>query len=139
MKKLLAAALILFLIIPCAFAESVDLSGMSFDELSELQARIAAEIVKRQEWNSTTIPVGIWRIGEDIPAGTYCIESAKGTPANIGVWGYERYDYETNGGLIYNYLLWRKGDIIGKIELKEGYLMENTSSIIISPEKIIEF
>jgi len=139
MKKLLAVALILCLLIPCAIAESVDLSDLSFDELRDLQYRVASEIMSRPEWESVVIPAGSWRIGVDIPAGSYSMESADGKSVFIGVWGYEKGDYITNGGCIDSYTLYEKGEIVGKIVLQDGWLLDIKYAIILRPVKGLGF
>ena len=70
MKKLVAIILMICLFIPCAFAEEIDLSSLSFAELKALQQRVEAEMVKRPEWKGVAVPIGCWRIGTDIPAGS---------------------------------------------------------------------
>ena len=77
MKKLLAIALIFCLILPWAFAEDIDLSSLSFDELRALQTRIAEEIVSRPEWKEVAVPAGVYKIGVDIPVGEWCIKCGK--------------------------------------------------------------
>ena len=139
MKKLISVALALLLFVSCAMAETVDLSRLTFSELTALQSRIASEIISRPEWKSVTIPAGCWRIGEDIPAGAYSMESADGLSVSIIVWGKTKDDYITNGGCIYNYPLYEKGDIIGKIVLENGWLLDIRYSIILRPAKTLIF
>ena len=68
MKKLVCLLVILAVISAAALAE-VDLSGMSFSELAALRDKCQMEMMKRDEWQQVTIPAGIWKVGEDIPAG----------------------------------------------------------------------
>lgn len=72
MKKLVSVLLLLCLMISPAFAE-IDLSGLSFDELVALRSQCLTEMTKRDEWQEVTVPVGVWKIGEDIPAGHWNI------------------------------------------------------------------
>lgn len=74
MKKCLCILLISMLMIPCAFAESIDLSGLSFDELVALKDRINLAIWQNEEWQEVTVPQGVWTVGEDIPAGTWTVK-----------------------------------------------------------------
>lgn len=76
MKKLLAVLLVLCLL-PWVYAEDIDLSGLSFEELRALQNRIAEEIVSRPEWKEVAVPPGFYVIGRDIPAGDWCIKCGK--------------------------------------------------------------
>lgn len=84
MKKLLAVALVLCLLAPCAFAENIDLSGLSFAELAAIRDRCQKEMMKRDEWQKVTVPVGVWEIGKDIPAGHWSITASKNSPYGWG-------------------------------------------------------
>lgn len=61
-----------------AFGET-DYSGMSFDELMKEQERLTAALWASDEWQNVTVPSGVYKIGEDIPAGRWSISAAKGT------------------------------------------------------------
>lgn len=75
MKKLLLALLALSLICSVALAE-VDLSGMTFEELVALKDQINLAIWNSDEWQEVTVPMGVWLVGEDIPAGHWTIKVA---------------------------------------------------------------
>lgn len=140
MKKLLAVALVLCLLVPCAVAESIDLSGLSFDDLRILQQRIAQEMVTRPEWKGTKVPKGVWVVGEDIPAGYYAIElQDRRDSCFIGVWGFAVNDYSTNGGLIYSDLLYTSAPVLGKIELRSGWVLEIGNPVILKPVEKLAF
>ena len=77
MKRISISIVFLLLMIPAfAFAE-FDLTGMSYDELVSLSKQVGMEIMKSEEFDSVTVPKGIWEVGVDIPEGTWII-----TPAN---------------------------------------------------------
>ena len=61
----IAAAMLLF---SYAIAD-IDLSSMSIEDLFALKQQINLEIASRPEIKSVTVPVGVWEIGKDIPAG----------------------------------------------------------------------
>lgn len=67
MKKLLSVALILCLMIPCAFAE--DYSAMSNEELLEAYSAIRAEVLIRFSLKGDIFPGGIYIGGQNIEAG----------------------------------------------------------------------
>ena len=75
MKKIICI-LLLVCVTAFATAESIDLSGMSFDELVALKERINLAIWECQEWQEVTVPVGLYIVGEDIPEGTWTIRPA---------------------------------------------------------------
>lgn len=75
MKKIIVILLIIVLLMPCAFAEDIDLSGLTFDELVSLRSKVQLEMMNRDDWQSVTVPVGVWQIGVDIPAGHYSFKA----------------------------------------------------------------
>lgn len=72
MKRFLSLLLVFMLIVP-AYAESIDLSGFSYDELVALKDRINLAMWQSEEWQEVTVPEGIWEVGKDIPAGHWTI------------------------------------------------------------------
>ena len=82
MKKLLSLLLMLALLIPVA-ANAATLSEMTFDELVALREKIAVELTKRPEWKEVTVPQGVWKVGEDIPAGHWTIRPVTGAHCAI--------------------------------------------------------
>ena len=71
MKRVLLVALVLMLALP-AFAD-VDLSGLTFEELVTLRAKVQSEMMTHDEWQEVTVPAGVYKIGVDIPAGHWHI------------------------------------------------------------------
>lgn len=75
MKKLTTLILALALILaPAAMAE-IDLSGMSFDELVDLQYQLNMAIWASDGWQEVEVPAGTYYIGVDIPEGRWTISS----------------------------------------------------------------
>lgn len=129
MKKLICI-LLLVCMTSFASADSIDLSGMSFDELFALRETITAEIMTRPEWKEVKVPAGTWIIGKDIPAGCYCIKAETGK-VNVSVWRKEPQDY-SNNGLVYNELI-SPESAYGRMELKEGWIFEIGKPVIFTP------
>lgn len=86
MKKLIAILAILLLIGSAALAE-VDLSGMSYDELVALKDQINLAMWNSAEWQEVEVPVGIWHVGEDIPAGHWTVKMPDVNDYAKLVWG----------------------------------------------------
>lgn len=59
-------------------AEGFDLSSMGFDELVELQTRITSELITRTDFKEILVPTGVYKVGEDIPAGKWTITASEG-------------------------------------------------------------
>ena len=88
MKKLITVILILALILPAAaLADIPDISNLSFDELVQLRDQLNLAIWSSQEWQEVTVPIGVWKIGEDIPVGKWTISAASDNP-NVGTYIY---------------------------------------------------
>jgi len=80
MKRVFSLALACVLVLtlaPAAFAEW-DLSGLTFDELVALKDQINLAIWSSAEWQEVTVPQGLWKVGEDIPVGTWTIKCNDG-------------------------------------------------------------
>ena len=74
MKKIICFALLLCLLVPVACAESIDLDSLSFQELAALRDRIQLVMMQRDEWQEVTVPQGVYKVGEDIPAGKWVVK-----------------------------------------------------------------
>lgn len=74
MKRLISV-LLLMMMVSCACAEDIDLSGLSYAELVALKDRINLAMWKSEEWQEVTVPIGLYEVGKDIPAGHWTISS----------------------------------------------------------------
>lgn len=74
MKKSICFALLLCLLVPVAWAESIDLDSLSFQELAALRDRIQLVMMQRDDWQEVTVPQGVYKVGEHIPAGTWIVK-----------------------------------------------------------------
>ena len=89
MKKMICAILTLAIFLAvtaAAFADGVDLSSLTWEELLELKAAITLEQWSRDEWEEVEVPQGVWVIGEDIPAGKWTITCKTGYSTRVK-WG----------------------------------------------------
>ena len=128
----------LFCLIACvcflcasAFAESIDLSHLSFEELFKLQSEIAKEIITREEWKQSIIPVGQWVVGKDIPQGEYSVTIPQGSGAHMTVTNPN--ELRTRQELI-DWFAFNDTDSIGKLILEEGYIVfVKAGDVIFSP------
>ena len=103
-RRIIALVLALILIAPAALAD-VDLSGMTFEELLELQRQVTAAIWASDGWQEVTVPTGVYEIGVDIPVGYWTIRAVEGNSCFVewcgrlnstgteSEFGYS-YDYE---------------------------------------------
>jgi len=72
MKKLIAFILILTLAVPAAaLADLPDISGLSEEELIELNHQIQMRLFNEKLINGVDVPAGEYTVGTDLPEGTY--------------------------------------------------------------------
>lgn len=74
MKKLLLVLLAVLMLTP-AIADTIDLSGMSYIELKALQNQVIAALWAHDDLGSVEVPAGVYRIGDEIPAGRWEIHA----------------------------------------------------------------
>ena len=82
MKRIICI-LLLVCITSFASAESIDISGLSYEELVALKEKINLAIWNSKEWQEVIVPQGIWKVGEDIPAGSWTVRCAAAFTAVI--------------------------------------------------------
>ena len=87
MKRIITLLLMLVLFIPTTFAESISLDGLSYSELVALKDRINLAIWESNEWQEVTVPQGVWKVGEDIPAGHWTVKCAPDCRSTWIQWG----------------------------------------------------
>lgn len=74
-KLLLILLLVLTLSLPTgSFAESIDISGLSMEELMDLGERVSSELWKKGQFLKTEFYEGRYEAGLDIEPGCYLIE-----------------------------------------------------------------
>ena len=77
MKKLIALLLILILAVSSAAAEQDnEFTGLSYIELMGKLGKVQRAMWACDEWTSVDVQAGVYRIGEDIPAGHWSITAA---------------------------------------------------------------
>ena len=89
MKKILALVLVIAMCFGFAAAE-IDLSGMTFNELLELQQQVMDALWQMDEsWAHVTLESGRYIVGEDLPAGRYRLTAVEGGMAVYAVGKFE--------------------------------------------------
>ena len=87
MKRILALVLVFVALAGTVYAGTVDLSGMTYDELVALKDKINLAIWNSNEWQKVEVPQGTWKVGEDIPAGRWIVVCADGWRNTMISWG----------------------------------------------------
>lgn len=88
MRKIICTIIVAVLLATTSvgLADGLDLSSMSFDELVALKDQINLAIWSSQEWQEVRVPTGLYKVGEDIPAGKWTVLAPEGT-TNYVKWG----------------------------------------------------
>ena len=73
LKRFACVLLVLVFLPIVSLADLPDLSGLSYDELVQLRDQINIAIWNSAEWQEVSVPPGLWKIGDDIPAGHWTI------------------------------------------------------------------
>ena len=91
MKRFFCLLFALVFLPVISLADLPDISDLSFDELIQLRDRINLAMWNSQEWQEVTVPPGLWKIGEDIPAGHWSLRLASKHDYTY-VWYFEKPD-----------------------------------------------
>lgn len=84
MKRLITIILILALILPAAaLADIPDISGLTFEELVQLQSQLNIALWNSEQWQEVEVPAGVWEVGKDIPEGYWTISMRPGKYTQI--------------------------------------------------------
>lgn len=95
MKKSLALVLAVAILLPVvSFAEIPDISNLSFSELLSLRSACQRAMWECDDWQSVNVPAGVYKVGDEIPAGKWTIQSASNYSVLI-VTGTELNETET--------------------------------------------
>ena len=99
-------------------AAETDLSGMSFDELIALQEQVNKALWNSDGWQEVTVPVGVYKVGEDIPAGRWTVMNS--VDEDTYIWVYKTIKNGELSDYIYSAPLEPKANVI----LEEGTYVE---------------
>ena len=70
-RRFISCLLACFLLISVSFADTIDLSSFSDDEIVALLAKVNDEVVSRGINKTAKLPQGAYIAGKDLPAGRY--------------------------------------------------------------------
>ena len=115
-------------------AEGIDLSNYTFDELVALEKQIIKEMVSRPEYKEVTVPLGVYKVGEDIPVGKWTISGLK--DSGIVYWGkgVDEYGVEIPyNQMIADFTHWDEGDSIDWDLVEGTYIAVTISPVKFSP------
>lgn len=82
MKKMVIA-LICFMLSPLVSVADTDFSSMSYDDLVSLSKQVGIAIMEHDDFDSVSVPMGLWEVGVDIPAGVWILSSTDGSYVSV--------------------------------------------------------
>lgn len=140
MKKIISLSVAIILticILANAAASDIDISGLSFSDLLELQQKINLAIFACDEWKEVEVPMGVWDVGKDIPAGRWqlsCGDKYKKT--HIALYAERYTDGSPNK--------WRGSNDIKNgefmvLDFSDGYVIEITDGTAIFKRYVPSF
>ena len=141
MKKIISLFLVFVILsMPAALAEEIDVKKYSYKQLELIEKSIRHEMMTRPEWKRVTVPVGIWKVGDDIPAGTYSIRATPEGITSVNLWRRAKDDYSSNGLILCESVIFDETDLIGKVIFEEGNVLEISGSpVYLCPPVSLEF
>lgn len=141
MKKIFSLLLVFVILsMPAALAEEIDVKKYSYKQLELIEKAIRHEMMTRPEWKRVTVPVGIWKVGDDIPAGTYSIRATPEGITSVNLWRRAKDDYSSNGLILCESVIFDETDLIGKVIFEEGNVLEISGSpVYLCPPVSLEF
>lgn len=140
MKKLAASILLVcftVIFLSVSYAEKVDLSNYSNDEILELLLQVQQEVVDRKIAKTATLTAGSYTVGKDLPSGSYILycKYDGGWWADIYVYGDGGNGKEKFNGTVFaedNATASVKGEGSWKIVLEDGDLFKCTSEVTLT-------
>lgn len=120
MKKIIALLLLVSVLLLFGSAYAEDLSKLNDEQLIALSVAVNSEIIQRNLNKKVKVPTGTYIVGQDIPAGDYTIRPT-GSLLCVEIYEDEVKLINRVGSFSVN-----QEEIIGKISLKEGQIVEIT-------------
>ena len=128
MKKALALILILLVITIPAFADTIDVSSMTTDDLIELKNSIFNELKNRiGELDHAHIVDGEYLVGTDIDAGAYELFRNEDYEDSSSVWIYASVEDMSAGTHRFSYRLYAMDEAV-RIDLADGEYLKVSGS-----------
>ena len=128
MKKLLTIILAMALILPAiSLAELPDISGLTDDELLELDRQIQLRLFGDRISGGVEINPGQYIVGEDIPSGSYRAEVILSNNSSIDLYmiGYVAvYQSKELQSEVFGCMTGPGSEKVGKFTLEDGQMFE---------------
>lgn len=128
MKKALAFILILLAVTIPAFADTIDVSSMTTDDLIELKNSIFSELKNRiGELDHAHIVDGEYLVGTDIDAGIYELFRNEDYEDSSSIWIYASVEDMSSGTHRFSYRLYEMDEAV-RIDLADGEYLKVSGS-----------
>ena len=154
MKRFLCVFLIILSLVPTCYAakksdaKSFDLSGMTLNDLIELQEKVQLAMWSTDDWQEVIVPQGVYKVGVDIPAGKWTVKAIPKADCYLRfAWGSKLDDSKQHitftgskrGDIVMIYtknaMGYKEGDLLEySFECKKGdYIVVEYTSAVFTP------
>ena len=118
--------------VPIQITVSIVTDGIPYENLRHIRNQLTEEIFFRGDWNQVEIMGGEWTVGVDLPAGFYSVRTKDGKYASLDVTSTDAYRSHT-------YFTIEEGGEIGKLELKDGMVLDFSRTLLFGKPKTLGF
>ena len=118
--------------VPVTLSVSIQTADIPYENLLHIRNQLDEEILARGDWTEIEILAGSWTVGQDIPAGFYSVASVGGKRTSFNVVSADAYRSRS-------YYSIEENGVVGKIELKDGMVLEIARPLIFAAPKSLGF
>lgn len=118
--------------VPVTLSVSIQTADIPYLNLLHIRNQLDEEILARGDWTSIEIPAGKWTVGEDIPAGFYSVTVVSGKYTSFAI-------VDTDAYRTHNYYTIDENGVVGKVELKDGMVLEIPRPLLFAAPKTLGF
>ena len=136
MKKMIIIILIMAITIPAlAIADLPDISGLTLDELKQLDNNIHDTLFKELLPSGILVPAGEYIVGVDIPSGDYRADTVSDVGGIVTIYPSKQDKEKRTLSYRQEILLGKMwGTLVFRLTLNEGeYLVVNSNSLKLYP------
>ena len=118
--------------VPLQLTVSIVTDGIPYENLQHIRNQLTEEIFFRGDWNQVEIMGGEWTVGVDLPAGFYSVRAKDGKYASLDVINTDAYHSHT-------YFTIEENGEVGKLELKDGMVLQFSRTLLFGKPKTLGF
>ena len=118
--------------VPMQLSVTIRTGDIPYENLQHIRNQLTEEIFFRGDWNQVEFMGGEWVVGKDIPAGFYSVRAKDGKYTSVDVISPDAYHS-------HSYYTIEEGGEIGKLDLKDGMILEFSHTLVFGKPKTLGF